>query len=62
MAAAPSFTHIDPADFLKSLPIPRMAKPVEISRLVAFLASYDSSYSTGGEFIADGGILSGPGY
>jgi 3alpha(or 20beta)-hydroxysteroid dehydrogenase len=62
MAAAPSFTHIDPADFLKSLPIPRMAKPVEISRLVAFLASDDSSYSTGGEFVADGGILSGPGY
>jgi 3alpha(or 20beta)-hydroxysteroid dehydrogenase len=62
MAAAPSFTHVDPADFLKSLPIPRMAKPVEISRLVAFLASDDSSYSTGGEFVADGGILSGPGY
>jgi 3alpha(or 20beta)-hydroxysteroid dehydrogenase len=62
MAAASSFTHVDPADFLKSLPIPRMAKPVEISRLVAFLASDDSSYSTGGEFVADGGILSGPGY
>ncbi len=62
IAAAPSFAHIDPADFLKSLPIPRMAKPVEISRLVAFLASDDSSYSTGGEFVADGGILSGPGY
>jgi 3alpha(or 20beta)-hydroxysteroid dehydrogenase len=62
MAAAQSFTKVDAADFLNSLPIPRMAKPVEISRLVAFLASDESSYSTGGEFVADGGILSGPGY
>jgi 3alpha(or 20beta)-hydroxysteroid dehydrogenase len=55
----------DPADgaaLLKSLPISRFAEPVEISRLVAFLASDDSSYSTGSEFVADGGILSGPGY
>jgi len=55
-------THVDPADFLKSMPIPRFAEPIEISRLVAFLASDDSSYSTGAEFVADGGILSGPGY
>ncbi len=48
--------------FLKSLPISRMAEPIEISRLVAFLASDDSSYSTGSEFVADGGVLSGPGY
>jgi len=54
--------HVDGETFLKSLPIPRMAEPVEISRLVAFLASDDSSYSTGSEFVADGGVLSGPGY
>ena len=48
--------------FLKSMPLGRFAEPVEISRLVAYLASDESSYSTGSEFIADGGILAGPGY
>jgi 3alpha(or 20beta)-hydroxysteroid dehydrogenase len=56
---------VDPAEgdaFLKALPIARFAEPIEISRLVAFLASDDSSYSTGSEFTADGGMLCGPGY
>jgi 3alpha(or 20beta)-hydroxysteroid dehydrogenase len=48
--------------FLKAMPLGRFAEPVEISRLVAYLASDDSSYSTGSEFVADGGLLSGPGY
>jgi 3alpha(or 20beta)-hydroxysteroid dehydrogenase len=52
----------DGMDFIKSMPLARFAEPAEISRLVAFLASDDSSYSTGSEFIADGGILAGPGY
>jgi len=48
--------------FLKAMPLARFAEPVEISRLVAYLACDESSYSTGSEFVADGGILSGPGY
>jgi 3alpha(or 20beta)-hydroxysteroid dehydrogenase len=48
--------------FLENLPLGRFAEPAEISRLVAYLASDESSYSTGSEFVADGGILSGPGY
>jgi 3alpha(or 20beta)-hydroxysteroid dehydrogenase len=52
----------DGADFIKSMPLARFAEPAEISRLVAFLASDEASYSTGSEFVADGGILSGPGY
>ena len=48
--------------FLGSMPLRRFAEPAEISRLVAYLASDESSYSTGSEFVADGGVLSGPGY
>jgi 3alpha(or 20beta)-hydroxysteroid dehydrogenase len=60
--AASTSGHADGASFIRSMPISRFAEPVEISRLVAYLASDDSSYSTGSEFVADGGILSGPGY
>jgi 3alpha(or 20beta)-hydroxysteroid dehydrogenase len=52
----------DGAAFMRSVPLARFAEPVEISRLVAYLASDESSYSTGSEFTADGGLLSGPGY
>jgi 3alpha(or 20beta)-hydroxysteroid dehydrogenase len=62
LAAAPAFGHVDPDAFVKSIPIARFGEPVEISRLVAYLASDESSYSTGSEFVADGGILAGPGY
>src|SRR5713101_4872343 len=41
------------ADFIKSMPLARFAEPAEISRLVAFLASDEASYSTGSEFVAD---------
>jgi len=57
------FTDVpDGAGFLRSLPIPRFAKSSEVSPLVVFLASDESSYCTGAEFVVDGGMLSGPGY
>ncbi len=40
--------------------IRRIAEPEEITRLVLFVASDDASFSTGSEFIADGGLLLGP--
>jgi 3alpha(or 20beta)-hydroxysteroid dehydrogenase len=40
--------------------IPRPAEPDEITRLVLFVASDEASFSTGSEFIADGGQLLGP--
>jgi 3alpha(or 20beta)-hydroxysteroid dehydrogenase len=62
LSQAGTYEQTDGEAFVKSMPLSRFAEPVEISRLVAYLASDDSSYSTGSEFIADGGILSGPGY
>ncbi len=62
LSRADAFEHVDPDALFKSMPIGRMAEPAEISRLVMFLASDESSYSTGSEFTADGGLLSGPGY
>jgi 3alpha(or 20beta)-hydroxysteroid dehydrogenase len=54
--------RVDADAFLKAMPLSRFGEPAEISRLVAFLACDESSYSTGSEFVADGGLLSGPGY
>ena len=45
---------------VKGLAIPRIAEPEEITRLVLFVASDEASFSTGSEFIADGGHLLGP--
>ena len=42
------------------LAIARVAEPDEITRLVLFVASDEASFSTGSEFIADGGLLLGP--
>ncbi|MEK4426182.1 glucose 1-dehydrogenase [Solibacillus sp. FSL K6-1523] len=43
-------------EFAKYIPLKRVAQPEEVSNMVAFLASDDSSYSTGSEFVIDGGI------
>lgn len=43
------------AEFAKSIPLGRAAQPEEVTNLVLFLASEDSSYSTGSEFVIDGG-------
>lgn len=43
-------------EFAKHIPLRRMAQSEEVTNMVLFLASSDSSYSTGSEFIIDGGL------
>jgi len=43
-------------EFSKHIPIKRVAKPEEVTNLVLYLASDESSYSTGSEFVIDGGL------
>lgn len=42
--------------FAKHIPMKRVSQPEEVSQVVLFLASDESSYSTGSEFVVDGGI------
>ena len=44
-----------PEDFL-TIPLARGADPVEVSNFVLFLASDESGYATGAEFVIDGGL------
>ncbi|BBZ11152.1 glucose 1-dehydrogenase [Mycobacterium branderi] len=47
-----------PEDFLQ-IPLGRGAEPGEVSACVVYLSSDESSYSTGGEFVVDGGLTVG---
>ena len=43
----------------KRLAIARVAEPEEVTRMVLFVASDEASFSTGAEFVIDGGVLLG---
>lgn len=55
MVRTPMTAHM-PED-LVSAPLGRIAEPVEVSTFVLFLASDESSFATGSEFVMDGGLI-----
>ena len=60
MTRLPEWENMDKDLVYGSQPIPRIGQPEEVARLMVFLASDDSSYCTGAEFLVDGGMTAGP--
>lgn len=49
----------EPTGAFSTVPLGRIGTAHDIARMALFLASDDSAYSTGSEFIADGGLTAG---
>ncbi|TFG95815.1 MAG: SDR family oxidoreductase, partial [Myxococcales bacterium] len=54
MIGGPEFSA-DRAAHLAKLPISRIGEPLEVAQLALFLASDESAYCTGADFVIDGG-------
>jgi 3alpha(or 20beta)-hydroxysteroid dehydrogenase len=61
MTRMQAFDGADSDAVYRAQPIPRIGQPEEVARLMVFLASDESSYCTGAEFVIDGGSTAGPG-
>jgi 3(or 17)beta-hydroxysteroid dehydrogenase len=46
-------------EMVKDTPLRRFGTPEEVAALVVYLASDESAYATGAEFVLDGGLLAG---
>jgi 3alpha(or 20beta)-hydroxysteroid dehydrogenase len=44
------------SSFAAASPLGRVAQPEEIARTILFLASDEASFTTGAEFVVDGGL------
>ena len=52
-------TDSDGGGAVSNIPLGRMAEPEEVSRLMVFLASDESSFISGAEHVIDGGMIAG---
>ncbi len=52
----PGFDSGNYENYLARIPIGRIAEALDVAKLALFLASDDSAYSTGAEFVIDGGM------
>ncbi|MEP6871237.1 MAG: SDR family oxidoreductase, partial [Anaerolineaceae bacterium] len=52
----PAFESGNSERWVRRIPAGRVADAHEVAKLALFLASDDSSYSSGGEFLIDGGM------
>jgi len=60
MNEAPELADVDWEGIVGNLPLSRQGVPEDIAWLALFLCSDESAYSTGSEFVADGGLLASP--
>jgi len=57
VAGDPAVAAVDA--MVSRVPLGRAGRPIEVARMALFLASDESSYCTGMEFVVDGGSLAG---
>jgi 3alpha(or 20beta)-hydroxysteroid dehydrogenase len=59
MSRGGDVADLDPGQLSAGLPLARAGQANEVAALIAFLASEDASFVTGGQHIVDGGLLAG---
>jgi 3alpha(or 20beta)-hydroxysteroid dehydrogenase len=60
MGSGDEFAEVDSNSMFATHPIARTGRADEVARVVVFLASDESSYCTGAEWVVDGGFGAGP--
>jgi 3alpha(or 20beta)-hydroxysteroid dehydrogenase len=59
MVNTDDFSHVDRDAYFSAIPAGRIGQPADVAMLALFLASDESSYCTGSEFVVDGGSSTG---